>query len=430
MSDLKIVAQKILDLTDGGFDEIVKLFPDAHKTRNFKVRPTERTASASIKEYDGRWKMTDFGGTIRAEDCFGLYAIENNISYSEAIVEIGRELQNSRGIQLFEETREFYKYEFRQCDKQDFEHELNEQGFHFISKSFTEYELDILGPFVTEENCLSVNLHSLVEYSYYNTEKKKVFTFRSTDKFPILAFINENENKEQWLKVYMPKGAKKWSDDGKDRRFRYLGNKPKKFVFGLDKIKKAYNAGFEDARDAYADKKGIDVSDVKDSEIDFKLDRIVIATGGSDGLNFLSVGEFPIWFNSETEKPDRFLIKKLKKYAHDIVLVPDADATGKRVGKELALEFLSLRTLWLDKYFTKKSQKDFKDYMRKNQRLTEKQVTFEVQKMLNLAMPAQFWEVAVSREGRVSYNFHHMYAFYFLRLNGFCRIDDPAKKDG
>ena len=23
-----------------------------------------------------------------------------------------------------------------------------------------------------------------------------------------------------------------------------------------------------------------------------------------------------------------------------------------------------------------------------------------------------------------------MYAFYFLRLNGFCRIDDPAKKDG
>ena len=430
MSDLITAAQKILDLTDHGLDIIQKIYPDANPQRNFKVRGDERTASASIKLYKDRYKMTDFGGTIKSEDCFGLYALDKNISYSEAIVEIGRELQNDRGIQIFDETREFYKYEFRQCDKQDFEHELNEQGFHFITKSFTDYELDILGPFVKEEQCLSVNLNSLVEFSYYNLEKKKVFTFRSTDKFPILAFINENENKEQWLKVYMPKGAKKWSDDGKDRRFRYLGNKPKSFVFGLDRVKKAFNKGFEEERQKYADKKEIDVSEVKDSDIDFKLERVVLATGGSDGLNFLSLGEYPIWFNSETEKPDRFLIKKLKKYAYEVVLVPDADATGKRVGKELALEFLSVRTLWLDKFFTQKSHKDFKDYMRSQGRRPVKEVTFNVQKMLNLSMPAQFWETSVSKEGRVSYNFHHMYAFYFLRLNGFCRIDDPAKKDG
>ena len=44
------------------------------------------------------------------------------------------------------------------------------------------------------------------------------------------------------------------------------------------------------------------------------------------------------------------MYKKLKKYAHEVILVPDADATGKRVGKELALEFLSVRTLWLDQF--------------------------------------------------------------------------------
>ena len=430
MSDLITAAQKILDLTDYGLEIIQKIYPDAIPGRNFKVRADERTASASIKLYKDRYKMTDFGGTIKSEDCFGLYALDRNISYSEAIVEIGRELQNDRGIKIFDETREFYKYEFRQCDKQDFKHELNEQGFHFITKSFTDYELDILGPFVKEEHCLSVNLHSLVEFSYYNLEKKKVYTFRSTDKFPILAFINENENKEQWLKIYMPKGAKKWSDDGKDRRFRYLGNKPKSFVFGLDRVKKLYKKELEKAREKYAEKKGIDIEEVKDSDVDFKLERVVIATGGSDALNFLSLGEYPIWFNSERDYPNRFLIKKLHKYAHQVVLVPDADATGKDVGKKLALEFLSIRTLWLDKFFTRKSDKDFKDYIRSQGSKSEKEVTFEVQKMLNLAMPAQFWETSVSKEGRVSYNFHHMYAFYFLRLNGFCRIDDPSKKDG
>ncbi|WP_313373796.1 hypothetical protein [Chishuiella sp.] len=430
MSDLITAAQKILDLTNYGLEIIQKIYPDAIPGRNFKVRADERTASASIKIYKDRYKMTDFGGTVKNEDCFGLYALDKNISYSEAIVEIGRELQNDRGIQIFEETREFYKYEFRQCNKEDFEHNLNEQGFHFITKSFTDYELDILGPFVKEEHCLSVNLHSLVEFSYYNQEKKKVFTFRSTDKFPILAFINENDNKEKWLKIYMPKGAKKWSDDGKDRRFRYLGNKPKSFVFGLDRVKKAFNKGFEEERQKIADKKEIDVSDVKDSDIDFKLERVVLATGGSDGINFLSLGEYPIWFNSETEKPDRFLIKKLKKYAYEVVLVPDADETGKRIGRELALSFLSVRTLWLDQFFTQKSHKDFKDYMRSQGRRPIKEVVFNVQKMLNLSMPAQFWETSVSKEGRVSYNFHHMYAFYFLRLNGFCRIDDPSKKDG
>ena len=309
MSDLKQVAEKILEITDQGLEIVQNIYPDATPKKLFKSRPDERTASASIKVIGDRYKMTDFGGTIKSEDCFGLYALDKNISYSEAIVEIGRELQNERGIQLFEEqTREFYKYEFRQCDKQDFNHELNEQGFHFITKSFTDYERDILGPFVKEEHCLAVGLHSLKEYSYYNLEKKKVFTFRSTDKFPIFAFINENENKEQWLKIYMPKGAKKWSDDGKDRRFKHVGNKSKSFIYGLDRVKKAYKSGLEDAREDYADKKNIDVSDVKDSDLDFKLERVVIATGGSDGLNFLSLGEYPIWFNSEREYPDRFLI--------------------------------------------------------------------------------------------------------------------------
>jgi hypothetical protein len=165
-------------------------------------------------------------------------------------------------------------------------------------------------------------------------------------------------------------------------------------------------------------------------QVDFKLQRICIATGGSDGINLLSLGEFVIWFNSETENVDKFLMKELQKMAHEIVNIPDCDATGKREGKDLALQFLPMKTLWLDKYFKFPAQKDFKDLMRSNQRKPKNQVIYEVGKMLSLAMPAQFWETATSEKGRITYNFHHIFAFYFLRLNGFCRIDDLSRKDG
>lgn len=427
---LRNSATKILNATNGGLDEILKLYPQASTNKNFSIRSDDKHPSASLKLVDDRWRLTDWSGEIKAQDCFGLYALENNIAYFEAILEIGRELQNSSGTQIFEETRAFYKYEFREYDLDDSPVELNDKNFHFESKDFNEYELQILGPHVTAENCFEVGLQSLKEYSYFNEEKKKVFRFIATDKFPILAFVNKDSKIGQWLKIYMPKGSKKLSDDGKDRRFRHVGGRPKGFVFGLEKIRKIYLEKFEEERQRIADTQKKKIEDVDSRDVNFKLERICIATGGSDGLNLLSLGEFVIWFNSETEKVDKFLMKELLSLAHDVVYIPDSDVTGKREGKELALQFLPMKTLWLDKYFKLPGQKDVKDYVRSNQSKTIEQLRYEIKKMLSLAMPAQFWEASVSDKGRVTYNFHHMYAFYFLRLNGFCRIDDHSRKDG
>ncbi|MGC5744406.1 primase-helicase family protein [Chryseobacterium sp. NFX27] len=437
MSDsLKTAAEKILRATNGGLDEILKIYPEADTRKNFRIRNDDRTASASMKFIEDRWRVTDWGGTVNAQDCFGIYALENNVAYYEAILEIGRELQNQTGIEIFEDSRTFYKYEFREYDLDDCPVELNEKKFHFETKDFNEYELQLLGPHVTAELCKEINLYSLVEYSYYNEEKGKVFRFIATDKFPILAFINTDETIGQWLKIYMPKGGKKYSDDGKDRRFRHVGGRPKGFIFGLDRIKKLYQKEFDNERKKLAKKKteetGKEVlpGNVSASDVHFKLERICIATGGSDGLNLMSLGEFVIWFNSETEKVDRFLLKELHNMAYEVVNIPDTDQTGKREGGELALNNLSMKTLWLDKYFKFSGQKDFKDFVRYNQSKTKSQLTYEVKKMLSLSMPAQFWEVSVSEKGRSTYNFHHIFAFSFLRLNGFCRIDDLSRKDG
>ncbi|MCT4079276.1 hypothetical protein HZP84_03920 [Elizabethkingia anophelis] len=434
MSDsLRQSASKILFHTNGGLDIIQQLYPQAELNKNFKLRDNERTASASLKLIEDRYRLTDFGGNIRAEDCFGLYALENNLAYYEAILEIGRDLQQRTGIQIFEETREFYKYEFREYDLEDFPHELNEKQFHFISRDFNEYELELLGPFVEQEDCQKVNLFALDEYSYYNEEKKKVFRFIATDKFPILAFINNDPKLGQWLKIYMPKGSKKYSEDGKDRRFRHVGGRPKDFVFGLDRIEDMYSEGLDKYNEELEKEKSGDKSSEpsKKKKEEFKLDRICIASGGSDGLNLLSLGEPTIWLNSETAVIDEFLMKDLFKMAHNVVFVPDADATGKSRGKDLALQYLKLKILWLDKYFKFAGQKDFKDFMRGNARKTKREITYQVNKMLNLAMPAQFWETSISETSkRATYNFHHVFAFYFLRLNGFCRVDDLSRRDG
>ena len=95
-------AHKILAATNGGLDEILKIYPEADTRKNFRIRNDDRTASASLKFIEDRWRLTDWGGEIKAQDCFGLYALENNVAYFEAILEIGRELQNSRGVEIFE----------------------------------------------------------------------------------------------------------------------------------------------------------------------------------------------------------------------------------------------------------------------------------------------------------------------------------------
>ena len=76
----------------------------------------------------------------------------------------------------------------------------------------------------------------------------------------------------------MPKGGKKTSDDGKDRRFRHVGGRPKDFIFGLERIKKIYSENFEKERDRMAKAQKKSVSDIETKDVEFKLERIDIAT--------------------------------------------------------------------------------------------------------------------------------------------------------
>lgn len=449
--ELQNIVYKILEATNGGFDIIQEIYPTADVNKNFRIRAEDRDPSASLKRIGDRFRLTDWSGTVQKEDCFGVYALEHNTTYGEAIHEIAKKLQLERGLEILPFAKNYYKYEYREYDKADCPVELNNNNFFYKVKDFDAAELEIIstsfadGPanelgfkertsLLTEEVCKKVNFYSLEKYYQYSAEKDKVMEFRATEKFPIFALINKDANDKEWMKIYMPKGAKRLQDDGKDRRFKYLGGRPKSFIFGESYLEEAYQNALEnEIEEAVKYCRSDEEKTERENEItkDFKLERIVIATGISDGLNLMALGEVVVWFNSETEKPDRLKMREWFKMAKDVIYIPDLDETGKREGKALALEHYKMKTLWLDNHTLPNQRvKDFKDYVRNNVYRGKKGLIYQTRLMLESAMPAKFWDERKDKSGRVSYDFNHSFAFYFLRLNGFCRVEDQSRKDG
>ncbi|MBR6375045.1 MAG: hypothetical protein IKR91_02275, partial [Alloprevotella sp.] len=83
--------QRIFDATNGGLDIILDYYPQAEaasqkKGVKFKIRESERTASASLRLKDGKWRVTDFGGTGHEMDAIEVCKLEERIQWtSEAV---------------------------------------------------------------------------------------------------------------------------------------------------------------------------------------------------------------------------------------------------------------------------------------------------------------------------------------------------------
>ena len=56
-----------------------------------------------------------------------------------------------------------------------------------------------------------------------------------------------------------------------------------------------------------------------------KLETVIIATGGTDGINIASLGYDVIWFNSETEVINSQEYYELSQIAKNIYYIPDLD---------------------------------------------------------------------------------------------------------
>lgn len=454
MANFPIDQNQIFAATNGGLDIIRRFLEFKDVKKHFKIRK-EGTESAFISQKDGVWFVKDWGDASGfykdSRHAIHIYAHHTGRTYFEALLELGKELG------LVDEKKAAIK-NISKVKFHQFQGELNADNFCYETKDFTPYELEVLGPLVTQEVCQKYGLYSLKSYSWLKSDELQqaefcdVFTVESSDTYPIFAFIvtegggkpkinitgeNKNVSVEQpkpartWVKIYQPK-----SHD-KKYRFSYLGKKPKQHIFGLENLKSTYNKIQIDSTED-GDDEGTPVTTKK-------LDRVIICSGDRDSLNMASTGELVVWFNSETAAITESQVAMLFKYAKDVINVPDLDPTGFDAGKRLALEHLDIKTAWLPESLTKRKDfrgspmKDFTDFMKIYAKFDDQdqlELKAKVKRFLELARPGKFWieKKRINKEGKIigesSYVVNYKNAFNFLKLNGFSRIKDENRKDG
>lgn len=449
MSKFPIDQHQIFAATNGGLDLIMRFLDIKDVNKHFKIRK-EGTESANVSKNDGVWFVKDWGeasGFFKdSKHGIHIYAHYTNRTYFEALLELGKELG------LIDEKRTAIK-NISSCKFHEFEGELNDDNFTYETQDFTEYELEVLGPLVTQETCQKYGLYSLKSYSWLKSDQLKqkelcdVYTVTSSETYPIFAFIVTDgakpklslvgKNKDvlvepakpprTWVKIYQPKSS------DKKYRFSYLGRKPKQHIFGLENLKKKGSPKIEESIDP-------DTKEVVQIEIPNKINRVIICSGDRDSLNMASTTETVVWFNSETAEITESQILMLFKYAKEIINVPDLDPTGFDAGKRLALEHLDIKTAWLPESLTKRKDfrgspmKDFTDFMKINAKfddIKQEELKKKVERFLELARPGRFWtETWNKRTGGYTYTVNYKNAFNFLKLNGFSRIKDENRKDG
>lgn len=422
------IKNDILFQTDGGLDIIMALFPNANKSKNFKIR-SEKTASASLhRANDGNWLVTDFGGDSKPKNAITLFAEENGLNWTEACIRLANDYGIPTGQNQSPPEAAFKSYRL-----DEYPNELDPETGYFIETTdeFSPSDLRILGPFVTAESCKKCHCYKVISYAkeYVNDKGGKYIMERSsTAEFPIFAFVNTHEGKK-FYKIYQPRV----SQENKKYKFMFIGGRPKGFVNGMKQLV----ANFKPKMDAWLDKKqkaleaGLDFSE-KEPE---KLDIVVICSGERDALNMTSLGYTVVWHNSETAEWEKSQIKALYENALIIVNIPDIDSTGIAQGRKLAEKYLSIRTMWLPNFLKFKKDlrgnvcKDLTDYFQINRHKQKFEFIADIKNRIGRALPLQFWESHATEKG-IRWSFSNVLLNNFLRHHGFFRYEMPGTKSG
>ncbi len=411
--------EDILHASKGGLDIILKYYPQAndvlvHKKKNFKIRHTEKTASATIKQLeDGIWVVTDFGGDQIPKNAIAICMEEDNLSFKEACDKLGgllgltgEKIQDGpkakiskRALKTNEEPGKWY-FEFKD--------------------GFTPEELAVLGPRINEEHLNTYKLKAVKQMT--RCKDNEAVVWESTPEYPIFCF-----DMGEWQKILQPKSA------NKKYRFMYAGKKPKNHIFGLGFLKKEYQK-----YRALHEKTEIE-GEKKEDEKPYKLPKVIIGSGDRDSLNIFSMADgghniakshYVIWLNSETDTLSYEDYRRLSTWCNNIYNIPDLDKTGIKAGARLGLRHLDIKTIWLPKELAEKRdwrgnpRKDFRDFIELYYDASKpRKFINRFNKLIETALPMRFWDVWASDNG-MKYKFNNTQAYHFLKHSGFGRIKD------
>lgn len=413
----------ILDASNGGLEIILSYYPNAAKVfhkaaKSFKIRESEKTASASLKQLpSGVWLVTDFGGDQTPRNAIQVCMLEESITYAKACELLGARYHiEGAKMQVFMPI----------IEKRPLKSTENKGDYIFeFYNNFTHDDLAILGKRVNEIHCKEINLKKCKSFTYCKENEAIVTT--ATEEYPIFVF-----DFGTWQKIYQPQSFEK------QFRFRYAGKKPTRFMWGLEAIEKEFKKRKKkQEEDQYEDYDEDEESKKKKGKkYDPRLDRIFIASGGSDGLNLRSFEQYAVWFNSESEHLNFDEYKLLKQYAKEIIYLADLDKTGVKQALETGLKYLDIKLLWLPnklKEFKDKRGnpcKDFKDYVEKFYTEDNNSFITGFNKLIANSLPLQFWTEYVGQNGKVNYNLSNTRLYHFLSMLGFGRYETETTKEG
>lgn len=403
--------------SNNGLDIILHYYPQAADcvgtNKKFKKRANEDDASACVKKFDGVYKVTDFGDQGTALSPLDIMMDEENLTFKEALYKAA----SIYGVAP-ELRRSVNRPDYQERDATPEEKEGTPPIVEF-EPYFTKEQLIVLGPRVKEEHVQALNWYVVKSITYIKDRKAK--TKLSTDTYPIFAreciIPGEDGKTDRFYKIYEPLNYdKQW-------RFSYTpsGKKPRRYVNGLEELRKQYVAYNTQEEKAFFSKPENEDKPYKEK----KIDKAFICSGERDALCLKSLGYAPLWFNSETYKPSNEEIKEIYRYVETLYNIPDIDSTGIEKGTELALRFLDIHTVWLPEWLKTykdlrgKPRKDFRDFME----IKSKNEDFK--NLLSLAMPAKFWvEIWSERSKSMRYDIDSECLHYFLQLNGFHTLRD------
>lgn len=418
--------KRILDATRGGLDIILDYYPQAEAAVNkkgakFKVRD-ERTPSASLREKDGKWRVTDFGGTGHEMDAIEVCKFEERIQWTSEAVAL---LAQKYGVDT-QIKSDVNKPKVQQRDARP--EEVDGKNTFDTREHFTADELALLGPLVTEDTCRSLGWSPVATLRY--VKDRRVTEISSTEHYPIFARQctkkDSSGNESYFYKIYQPWYIGK--DGDKSRRFTYMpaGEKPPHYVNGLWELRHEWARYNELERKEWEGNPANEGKPFKER----KLEHAFLCSGERDALCVRSLGYWPLWLNSETDELGVDDYKEVMKMVEVLYNIPDLDQTGVERGTLVALRFLDIRTVWLPEEMRHRFRdargggaKDFRDYM------GIYRDKGNIHDLMELAIPAKFWTVRPRKEGGFSYEIDTECLHYFLRLNGFSTLKDNTSDD-
>lgn len=432
---------QILEATNGGLDIILELYPQARTcvnfpNRKFKLRPDEKTASASLrKQEDGNWIATDFGGDRASRNGIMCYQYETGKAWVQCL----QDLAIKYNVLTEEQKKEVLKpdYESRPATPEEEDgkwiFETRDEGDiwkdYEIETLFSKYTLEYAGWFKQDKKTEAYNrlaavlkkyrFHPVISYS--SIKNRTVHKFSANENYPIF-LIDEGGFK----KLYQPKHS------DASRRFTYHGEYKKSYIHGLEQAKKERARLVQEAEDNYDPEAAQHTGDKKTEP---KLKEIILCTGGSDALNMALFGYWVIWMNSETAILHKNQYEDLEEIADFVYQLPDIDMTGKREAHKLAMTYLTLRTIELPddlrKYKDRRNKpcKDVRDFLNHFD-------FWKLREYITQAKPYQFWAKVPIWAGKgdnkyiegYQYKFKSVRALNFLHKNGFARFRTPGKK--